>query len=77
MIKPLLNDMTKSEIHAVMTGGFATIAGSVLATYILFGVRNSIIVHLILPMYVSIDCSLISIDSLCTASKRGQLLIWQ
>ena len=27
-------DMTKSEIHAVMTGGFATIAGSVLAAYI-------------------------------------------
>jgi len=39
MIKPLLQDMTKSEMHAVMTGGFATIAGSVLATYILFGVR--------------------------------------
>mgnify|MGYP001795749882 CR=1 FL=1 len=38
MIKPLLHDMTKSEMHAVMTGGFATIAGSVLATYILFGV---------------------------------------
>ena len=30
-------DMTKSEIHAVMTGGFATIAGSVLAAYIRFG----------------------------------------
>lgn len=30
--------MTKSELHAVMTGGFATIAGSVLAAYISFGV---------------------------------------
>lgn len=40
MIKPLLGDMTKSELHAVMTGGFATIAGSVLATYILFGVST-------------------------------------
>jgi len=40
MIKPLLTDMTKSELHAVMTGGFATIAGSVLATYILFGVST-------------------------------------
>ena len=34
----MLPDMTKSELHAVMTGGFATIAGSVLATYITFGV---------------------------------------
>ena len=27
MIRPFLPKMTKSEIHAVMTGGFATIAG--------------------------------------------------
>ncbi|CAH1790077.1 unnamed protein product [Owenia fusiformis] len=38
LIRPLINDMTKSELHAVMTGGFATIAGSVLASFILFGV---------------------------------------
>lgn len=30
--------MTDSELHAVMVGGFGTIAGSVLATYIAFGV---------------------------------------
>ena len=39
MIKPLLSHMTKSELHAVMTGGFATVAGGVLAAYILFGVK--------------------------------------
>jgi len=38
MIKPFLPIMTKSELHAVMTGGFATIAGSVMAAYINFGV---------------------------------------
>ncbi|XP_047473659.1 sodium/nucleoside cotransporter 1-like isoform X1 [Penaeus chinensis] len=38
LIKPYLPFMTKSELHAVMTGGFATIAGSVLAAYISFGV---------------------------------------
>lgn len=27
LIRPLLPKMTKSELHAVMTGGFATIAG--------------------------------------------------
>ena len=30
--------MTKSELHAVMVGGFATIAGGVLAAYVSFGV---------------------------------------
>jgi nucleoside permease NupC len=38
IIKPLLNNMTNSELHAVMAGGMATIAGSVMASYILFGV---------------------------------------
>lgn len=38
LIRPMLSDMTKSEIHAVMVGGFGTIAGSVLATYISIGV---------------------------------------
>ena len=28
----------RSEIHAVMTGGFATIAGTVLGAYINFGI---------------------------------------
>lgn len=40
MIRPYLKDMTKSEIHAVMTGGFATIAGSVMGAFISFGVRQ-------------------------------------
>ena len=38
MIRPFLPKMTKSEIHAVMTGGFATIAGGVLAAYIGMGI---------------------------------------
>ena len=33
--------MTKSELHAVLTGGFATIAGSVMAAYISFGISAS------------------------------------
>ncbi|KAG1665134.1 Solute carrier family 28 member 3 [Nymphon striatum] len=38
LIAPFLKDLTNSELHAVMTGGFATIAGTVLAAYINFGV---------------------------------------
>jgi concentrative nucleoside transporter, CNT family len=33
-IKPYLRGMTRSQLMAVMTGGFATIAGSVLAAYV-------------------------------------------
>lgn len=41
LIKPYLGQLTQSEIHAVMTGGFATIAGTVLAAYVSFGVSAS------------------------------------
>ncbi len=34
LIRPFINSMTKSELMAVMTGGFATAAGSVLALYV-------------------------------------------
>ncbi|XP_059362354.1 sodium/nucleoside cotransporter 2-like isoform X1 [Carassius carassius] len=41
LIRPYLKDMTKSEIHSVMTGGFATIAGSVMGAFISFGIDAS------------------------------------
>ncbi|KAA3597997.1 MAG: NupC/NupG family nucleoside CNT transporter [Calditrichaeota bacterium] len=36
VVKPYVGKMTTSELMALMTGGFATIAGGVLAAYILF-----------------------------------------
>ena len=36
LIRPYINNMTKSELMAVMTGGFSTVAGSVLALYVLW-----------------------------------------
>ncbi|KAG2466023.1 HNRPK protein, partial [Polypterus senegalus] len=43
IIRPYLQQLTKSEIHAVMTGGFATIAGSVLGAYIQAGAQSEVI----------------------------------
>ena len=34
MVRPFVNKMTKSELMAVMTGGFATVSGGVLAIYV-------------------------------------------
>ena len=36
VVKPYISGMTRSELNALMTGGFATIAGSVLAVYMGF-----------------------------------------
>ncbi|XP_068406962.1 sodium/nucleoside cotransporter 2 isoform X4 [Eschrichtius robustus] len=45
LIRPYLADMTLSEVHAVMTGGFATISGTVLGAFISFGVICSYILR--------------------------------
>ncbi|XP_053323212.1 solute carrier family 28 member 3 [Spea bombifrons] len=55
LIRPYLKDLTKSEIHAVMTAGFATIAGSVLGAYISFGVSSS---HLLTASVMSAPAAL-------------------
>ena len=36
MVRPFISQMTKSELMAVMTGGFATVAGGILAIYVMW-----------------------------------------
>ncbi|XP_055337536.1 solute carrier family 28 member 3-like isoform X2 [Paramacrobiotus metropolitanus] len=55
MVRPYLDVMTKSELHALFVGGFANVAGSVLAAYISFGVSA---VHLLSASIMSAPCSL-------------------
>ncbi len=55
LIKPYVATMTQSELHAVMTGGFATIAGGVMAAYISFGVSAE---HLIAASVMSAPAAL-------------------
>ncbi|XP_043201765.1 sodium/nucleoside cotransporter 1-like isoform X3 [Amphibalanus amphitrite] len=55
LIKPFISKLTMSELHAIMTGGFATIAGSVLAAYISFGVSPS---HLLSASVMSAPAAL-------------------
>ena len=56
LIKPFLDKMTESELNAVMTGGFATIAGGVLAGYIQMGVNPG---HLIAASVMSAPAALV------------------
>lgn len=55
LIKPYVSSMTMSELHAVMTGGFATIAGGVLAAYVSFGIPAE---HLIAASVMSAPAAL-------------------
>ncbi|XP_032227058.2 solute carrier family 28 member 3 isoform X1 [Nematostella vectensis] len=55
LVRPFLSHVTMSELHAIMTGGFATIAGGVLAAYIEFGVSAS---HLLSASVMSAPAAL-------------------
>lgn len=59
LIKPFVNDMTKSELMAVMTGGFATVAGGVLGAYVSF-LRDvpNIAGHLVIASIISAPAAL-------------------
>ncbi len=56
MVKPYVVNMTHSELHAVMTGGFATIAGGVLGAYLSFGIPPE---HLIAAFFMTSPIALI------------------
>ncbi|XP_046369656.2 solute carrier family 28 member 3-like [Haliotis rufescens] len=66
MIKPFLDTMTISELHAVMTGGFATIAGSVLGAYIGFGVPPN---HLLSASVMSAPAALAISKLMCPETE--------
>ena len=56
LIKPFLNEMTESEILTIMVGGFATIAGGVLAGFIAMGVDAG---HLVAASVMSAPAALV------------------
>jgi CNT family concentrative nucleoside transporter len=56
LIRPFLDDMTLSELLTVMVGGFATIAGGVLAGYISIGISAG---HLIAASVMSAPAALV------------------
>ncbi|MFK7817783.1 MAG: NupC/NupG family nucleoside CNT transporter [Planctomycetaceae bacterium] len=55
VIRPYVNEMTMSELNVVMVGGFATIAGGVLAAYVGMGIDAG---HLITASVISAPAAL-------------------
>jgi CNT family concentrative nucleoside transporter len=56
VIRPYVASMTKSELMAVMVGGFANVAGGVLAAYVGMGINA---VHLLTSSVISAPASLL------------------
>ncbi|NOX57156.1 MAG: NupC/NupG family nucleoside CNT transporter [Planctomycetes bacterium] len=56
MIRPYVGSMTQSELMAVMVGGFATIAGGVMAAYVAMGIDAG---HLMTASVISAPAALL------------------
>ncbi len=56
LVRPFLARMTNSELMAVMTGGFATVAGGVMAAYVRFGIDAG---HLMAASVMSAPAALV------------------
>ncbi|MCP4872707.1 MAG: NupC/NupG family nucleoside CNT transporter [Proteobacteria bacterium] len=61
VIRPFVDKMTMSELHAIMTGGFATVAGGVMAAYVamLSKVFPDIAGHLVAASVMSAPAALV------------------
>lgn len=61
VVRPFVEKMTTSELHAIMTGGFATVAGGVMAAYVamLSKVFPDIAGHLVAASVMSAPAALV------------------
>jgi len=74
MVAPFIPTMTISELMAVMTGGFATVAGGVLAAYVglLKGVFPDIAGHLIAASVMSAPAALVIAKVMCPETETSE-----
>jgi len=76
LVKPYVDIMTESEIHLVMTSGFATIAGSVMTAYINLGVpAQNLITASMMSIPASIAISKVRVPELEEPVTRGRVVI--
>jgi len=69
VIRPYLSGLTMSELMAVMVGGFATVAGSVMAAYVRFGVDAG---HLLTASVLSAPAALVMAKIMLPETEKSE-----
>jgi len=69
LVRPFLGKMTNSELMAVMTGGFATIAGGVFALYVAFGISAG---HLVVASVMSAPAAMVVSKMLVPETEKSE-----
>ncbi|MHC4851671.1 MAG: NupC/NupG family nucleoside CNT transporter [Planctomycetota bacterium] len=71
MVRPYLPRMTLSEIHAIMTGGFCTIAGGVFVLYVGFRIDAG---HLMVASVMAVPAGLICTKMLWPETEQSETM---
>ena len=75
MVRPFVSKMTKSELMAVMTGGFATVSGGVLAIYVSWLTDiQGIAGHLLAASVMSAPAALVVAKIICPEIEKSQTM---
>ncbi len=75
LVRPYLGQMTLSEIHAVMTGGFCTIAGGVFVLYVQFGMEPGyLMVASVMAVPAGLICSKMLWPETIVSETMGKVL---
>jgi concentrative nucleoside transporter, CNT family len=78
VVRPYIDRMTRSELHALMVGGFATVAGGVMAAYVAFlrdipGIAGHLVTASILSAPASLAVSKLMVPETGTPATVGVL----
>ena len=71
MVRPYISSMTKSELMALMVGGFATIAGGVMAAYASMGIDAG---HLVSASVISAPAALLISKLMIPETERSMTM---
>jgi CNT family concentrative nucleoside transporter len=71
LVRPFLKTMTMSELHAIMVGGFATIAGGVFALYVGFGIPAG---HLMVASVMAVPAGLVCSKLMWPETEQSQTM---
>ena len=76
MVRPFIENMTKSELSAVMTGGFATVAGGIMAVYVtmLEGSIPGIAGHLLAASVMSAPAALVIAKIIYPETEKSETM---
>ena len=71
LIRPYLSKVSRPELFIIITGGFATVAGSVMAVYatILTNIEPSILGHIIVASIISVPAAILMAQVMVPADK--------